>query len=80
MFCQLFSMRGCSSQIFSFCFLLQPATSTLQVKSESAEEVTRVGTSATEGLGLVIRNRKSRVSHKSVIPVGATKGHCATCA
>lgn len=33
-----------------FCFLLQPATSTLQLKSESAEEVTRRGgTAATKG-------------------------------
>lgn len=66
---------------FLFCFLLQPAASTLQVKSESAEEVTRGGggTAATEGLELVICNRKSGVSSKCVIPIAATKGHCVTC-
>lgn len=64
-----------------FCFLLQPATSTLQLKSESAEEVTRRGgTAATEGLELVIHNRKSGVSYKCVIPLAATKGHCVICA
>lgn len=63
-----------------FCFLLQPATSTLQVKSESPEEVTRVGTAATEGMELAIHNRKSGFSYKCVIPIAATKGHCITCA
>lgn len=63
-----------------FCFFLQPATSTLQVKRESAEEVTRgVGTAAMEGLELVMCPRKSGLSYKCVIPVAATKGHCITC-
>jgi len=64
-----------------FCFLLQPAANILQVKSESGEEVTRgAGTAATEGLELEMRNRKSGVSYKRVIPIAATKGHCITCA
>lgn len=64
-----------------FFFLLQPVTSTLQVKRKSAEEGTRrVGTAVTEGLELAIRNRKSGVSYDCVIPIAATEGHCIACA
>lgn len=56
-----------------FFFLLQPVTSTLQVKKEPADEVTRrVGTADTEELELAICNRKSRVSYSCVIPIAAT--------